>query len=211
MLFAMELGFVNRFHRVDHLMQICPKVWNVLPVTLGFTLLIVSFACSVRLPARAAESTVLGIDGSRFTLDGKGVFLLGLSYYGGLGASEEFVRRDLDDAQRHGFNWLRVWATWESQGNDVSAVDAKGLPRQPYMDRLVWLVAECDPRGLVVDVTLARGQGKSEVPGGRLPDFASHLRTVEAVVKALKWHRNWYLDLGNERNIAMIVMCRPRS
>ncbi len=47
--------------------------------------------------------TVLGIQGTRFTLNGKPTFLLGISYYGGLGAPEGFLRRDLDDLQRHGF------------------------------------------------------------------------------------------------------------
>ena len=67
------------------------------------------------------------------------------------------VRRDLDDLQRHGFNWLRVWATWAAFDHDVSAVDAAGRPREPFLGRLKWLVAECDRRGLVVDVTLTRG------------------------------------------------------
>src|SRR5689334_14921626 len=58
--------------------------------------------------ARVVEGrTVLGIQGTRFTLNGRPTFLLGISYYGGLGASEESVRRDLDDLRRHGFHWLR--------------------------------------------------------------------------------------------------------
>ena len=116
---------------------------------------------SVSFSAAAAEGTLVGIDGSRFTLNGTPTFLLGVSYYGALGAPEEFVRRDLDDVQRYGFNWLRVWATWESLGDDVSAVDSRGQPRQPFMDKLKWLVGECDRRGLVVDVTLTRGKGSS--------------------------------------------------
>ena len=183
-------------------MPISPKRRIASPVQLLVVVLAASFAWSASVPVGATEPTNLGIDGSQFTLGGKRVFLLGLSYYGGLGAPEEFVRRDLDDAQRHGFNWLRVWATWESLGYDVSAVDAKGNPRQPFMDRLVWMVAECDRRGLVVDVTLARGKGKSgATTAGRLPDFESHRRAVETVVDALKQHRNWYLDLANERDV----------
>ena len=73
--------------------------------------------------------TVLGIDGSRFTLNGKPVFLLGFSYYGGLGASEESIQRDLDDFQKRGFNWFRLWATWSAYGQDVSALDSKGAVR----------------------------------------------------------------------------------
>ena len=80
--------------------------------------------------------TVLGIQGSRFTLNGRPVFLLGISYYGALGAPEEFIRRDLDDVQAHGFNWLRVWPTWAPFDKDVSAVDTHGQAREPYLGKL---------------------------------------------------------------------------
>jgi hypothetical protein len=159
-------------------------------------------AGSVSRPGVAAEGTVLGIKGSHFTLNNEPTFLLGASYYGGLGASEDSVRRDLDDLQRHGFNWLRVWATWASFGRDVSAVDAHGQPRQPFIDKLEWLVGECDRRGLIVDVTLARGRAVAgEVPAGRLTDLKSHEQALACLVARLKPHRNWYLDLANERDV----------
>ncbi len=119
-----------------------------LQVALGLGL-----ALAAPRPARGVE---LGIAGPTFTLDGRPAFLLGVSYYGALGAPEDFIRRDLEDLQRHGFHWLRVWATWAAFGNDVSAVDAEGRAREPYLAKLVWLVAECNRRGLVVDVTLSR-------------------------------------------------------
>jgi len=105
-------------------------------------------------PATANKRTGLGLQDTRFTLNGQPTFLLGISYYGALGASEDFIRCDLDDLQRHGFNWLRVWATWAAFDHDVSAVNAQGGPREPFLGKLQWLVAECDRRGLVVDVTL---------------------------------------------------------
>jgi hypothetical protein len=146
--------------------------------------------------------TVLGLDGTRFTLDGKPTFLLGISYYGGLGAPQDFVRRDLDDIQRHGFNWLRVWATWGSGEEDVSAVDAQGRPREPFLGRLQWLVAECDRRGLVVDVTLTReARSKTSAAEGRLADLTAHRQAVTTLVERLRPNRNWYLDLGNERDV----------
>ena len=45
---------------------------------------------------RPDAGTVLGIAKDRFTLNGEPTFLVGVSYYGGLGASEESVRRDLN-------------------------------------------------------------------------------------------------------------------
>ncbi|MCS6860328.1 MAG: hypothetical protein NZT92_08430, partial [Abditibacteriales bacterium] len=147
----------------------------------------------------AMAATALGIKDTQFTLNGKPTFLLGISYYGALGAPEELIRRDLDDMQRYGFNWMRVWATWAAFGNNVSAVDENGNGREPFLSKLEWLVAECDRRGIVVDVTLSRGNGVTGAP--RLQTLEAHRRAVETIVTALKAYRNWYLDLSNERNI----------
>ena len=159
------------------------------------------FAAALLVAAgpRSAAATELGVDGTRFTLDGKPAFLLGISYYGALGASEAQSRQDLDDIGRAGFRWVRVWATWSAFGNDVSAVDAAGRARQPFLGKLKRLVEACDRRGMVVDVTLSRGNGVSGPP--RLGSLDAHRRAVETIVSALKGRRNWYLDLANERNI----------
>ncbi len=143
--------------------------------------------------------TRLGIEGTRFTINGKPVFLLGFSYYGGLGASEQSLRSDLDDFQKRGFNWFRLWVTWSAYGEDVSAVDSAGAIRPVYMERLKKLLDECDKRGMIVDVTLNRRQGSTE-PGG-LANAQAHQRAVEVLVKTLKPYRNWYLDLANERDV----------
>ena len=34
-----------------------------------------------------------------------------------------------------------------------------------------------------------------------MPDLAAHRRAVETIIKALAGHRNWYLDLANERDV----------
>jgi len=143
--------------------------------------------------------TKLSVERTRFAVDGKPIFLLGISYYGALGAYRELILRDLDDMQRYGFNWIRVWATWSAFGNDVSAVDGEGNPREPYLGELRWLTEECDRRGMIVDVTLSRGNG---VPGPpRLQDPESLRRAVRTLVTFLKPYRNWYLDVANERNV----------
>jgi hypothetical protein len=146
-----------------------------------------------------ASSPKLGISSSHFTIDGKPTFLLGMSYYAALGAPKEFIRRDLADMKGHGINWIRVWATWAAFDHDVSAVDATGKPRQPYLEQLRWLVAECGRQGMVVDVTLSRGNGLTGPP--RLQGLGVHKRAVETIVTALKAEPNWYLDLANERDV----------
>src|SRR4051812_31157019 len=81
----------------------------------------------------AAPPTTLAIQGPAFTLNNNPPSPPGCSYCAALGAPDDFIRKDLDDLRRHGFNWIRVWATWTAFDNDVSAVDATGQPRQPYL------------------------------------------------------------------------------
>ncbi len=139
------------------------------------------------------NNTILGIERAHFTLNNRPAFLLGFSYYGALGAPEDFIRKDLTEFRGHGFNWLRVFATWGAYDTNVSAVTVEGLPREPYLTRLKWLVAECDRLGMVVDVTLTRGK--------ELPGLKEHLAAVDTLVNTLKPFRNWYLDLANERDV----------
>lgn len=155
-------------------------------------------ASLLAVPA-AAAATELTVGDRRFLIGGKPVFLLGISYYGGLGAPGSFVNADLAEMPRRGFNWLRVWATWDGFENDVAAVDGEGAAREPYLAGLQALVDKLDKLGMVADVTLSRGQSASGA--GRLLSHPAHRRAVETLVTALKPWRNWYLDLSNERNI----------
>jgi hypothetical protein len=170
--------------------------WKSLLPSLVLAVLFLCIAATrtTTVSALGNQPTVLGIEGTQFVLNGKPTFLLGISYYGALGASEDSIRRDLDDMERYGFNWLRVWATWDMFNHDVSAVDADGEPREPFLKKLEWLVAECDRRGLVVDVTLTRS-------AERIATLGAHQRAVEVIVQTLKPQRNWYLDLANERDV----------
>jgi hypothetical protein len=87
-----------------------------------------------------------------------------------------------------------VFTTWNAFGTDFSAVDSSGKKRTPYFDALKRLVQLCDRRGIVVDITLARGKGV-------LPDFNSHKLAVTTLVNELRTNRNWYLDLSNEHDV----------
>jgi hypothetical protein len=138
-------------------------------------------------------AVTLEIQDTRFIVDGKPTFLLGASYYGALGAPNAFVERDLHELKENGFNWIRVWATWDAFGSNVSAVDAQGNAREPYLSRLKSLCEKADQLGMIVDVTLTRGRS--------LPSQEAHLSAVAVLAQELRQFRNIYLDVGNERNI----------
>ncbi|NPV08321.1 MAG: hypothetical protein HPY83_10235 [Anaerolineae bacterium] len=140
----------------------------------------------------------LGIEDGAFTLEGRRTFLLGISYYGALGAPGDCVERDLQDFTRLGFNWVRVWATWGAF-EPVSAVTLEGEPREPYLSRLQALCRLAERTGLAVDVTLSRGNGAVGV--NLRAEQAAHLRAVRTVTEVLRPFRHLYFDLANEHNI----------
>ncbi|MEM2455211.1 MAG: hypothetical protein QXN21_04640 [Candidatus Bathyarchaeia archaeon] len=137
--------------------------------------------------------------GNTFLINGKPIFLVGISYYGALGASESFIENDLLDMKRYGFKWFRVWATWAAFGKDVSAVNTKGKPRYPYFNKLEWIVKLAEEMGLIVDVTLSRGNHISGPP--RLQSTEALRQAAETITRQLRDYKNWYLDMANEHNI----------
>ncbi|MFC1713941.1 hypothetical protein ACFL6S_09740 [Candidatus Poribacteria bacterium] len=146
-----------------------------------------------------APAVTLEIQDTQFLVDGEPTFLLGASYYGALGASEDFVDRDLQELKKLGFNWIRVWATWSAFENNISAVDSDGNAREPYLSRLKKLCGKANELGIIVDVTLSRG-GRI-VKSGLIPSQKVHLNAVATLTQELKQFRNIYIDLGNERNL----------
>jgi len=159
--------------------------------------MITTFA--VTLIAASTPTLTLEIQDSQFLVDGKPTFLLGASYYSGLGASDDLRDRDLSELKERGFNWIRVWATWSAFENNVSAIDADGKAREPYLSKLKHLCEKANQLGMVVDVTLSRGNGV--VGSGSLPSQEAHLNAVTVLTQELKQFRNIYFDMGNERNI----------
>ncbi len=147
----------------------------------------------------AESHTVLGVDEARFTVNGQPTFLLGMSYYGALGVGPEVWKSDLEEIKKRGFNWVRIWANWNAFGQEAFAVDADGNAYDAGLKRLQSFVAYCDELGLIVDVTLSRGNGVTGPK--RLQSLEAHQRAVRVLVTALKNYQNWYLDLSNERNI----------
>jgi hypothetical protein len=143
--------------------------------------------------------TELGVSGTRFTINGELTFLLGISFYGALGEPEELMTRDLDEMKHYGFNWFRVWATWSAFGNNVSAVDNEGNPREPYLSKLRRLVEEADERRMIVDITLSRGDTVNIPP--RLKSTEDLKRAAATLLESLREYGNWYLDMANERNV----------
>ena len=154
------------------------------------------------LTASASWGVELGIDGTRFTLDGAPTFLPGVSYYGGCARTPELMAGDFDALRERGVNWVRVWATWDMYDSQP-AVDAAGAPQEPAMSALRELVGLADERGIVVDVTLHRG--------GVLTTQQAHLAAVRTIARELLPWRNVYIDVANERDVGDARYVSPQE
>ena len=147
----------------------------------------------------STPAVTLEIHDTQFHVDREPAFLLGASYYGALGASDEFRDNDLNKLKKLGFNWIRTWATWSAFENNVSAVNTNGNAREPYLSKLKSLCEKANQLGMIVDVTLSRGNGV--VGSGLLSSHEAHLNAVTVLTQELKRFRNIYFDIANERNI----------
>jgi hypothetical protein len=143
------------------------------------------------------QGPILTVRDTQFRLDGESTFLLGCSYYGALGVAEaKPIEQDLDDLRAHGFNWIRVWVTWDDFDNNVCAVAPDGSVRRPYIGRLKRLCRLAGERRMVVDVTVTRGKSPN-FPANR----EEHLAVMKTLAQELLQFRNVYFDVGNERNV----------
>ncbi len=150
---------------------------------------------TVALPMQAAT---LGIskDGANFCIDGRPVFLNGISYYAATSISTpEFLTRDLDDMTRYGINWIRVWTMWNINDQNYAVVNPDGSVREPFMARLKTVIRECDRRNIIVDVTMHRG------PHPAPSNQSEHIACARTLATELKGYRNVYFDVGNERDV----------
>jgi hypothetical protein len=151
------------------------------------------------LPCVSFATTTLGINGTRFTINGKPQFMLGISYYSALGIEPKATHADIDRMSKLGFNWMRVWAIWPGFNNNITVFLQDGSPMQPFMNRMKDLLSYCDRRGMIVDITMTQGAQMNGKPC--LPTIDDYLSAVRSLASSLKKYRNWYLDMANEHDI----------
>ena len=79
----------------------------------------VSKNVTVTVTAPVSSSSVLGISGDNFTINGTPTFLLGVSYFDAL----DWRTSDLDGLHARGFNLIRIFLDWKTDnGNDAESI-----------------------------------------------------------------------------------------
>jgi hypothetical protein len=145
----------------------------------------------------AAGATV-GIQGRRFTLDGRPFDMWGIRV---AGASQNQAVTDqllaqLDTYRAHGVNTVSVYYMGCASGySDPFTPDGRGIAAD-HRRRMQAIIRAADERGMVVIVGIF--YQRSDTP--QLRDWEAARTAVETVAVDLRPHRNVILNLANEQN-----------
>lgn len=137
-------------------------------------------------PARAQK---LGIQGTRFTIDGTPRFLTFITYFGAMGAPN--VTADLHLIKSLGFDGVRIWPNLDT---GPQLMNGDGSLRSAELQHFLSILNTAKQERLVVDVTFTY-----EHISGMTPSTA--LVGIVNATNALRTYDNLIFDIQNERNV----------
>ena len=157
-------------------------------------------------PAPRAQPPVLGVDGTRFTVDGTPRFLIVVSYFDALRASDATLDADFAWLHRHGIDGVRIFPNWwrcaairqcgGHAGDDTLMSAPDGGLRPAVVARLKAVLAAAGRHGLVVDLSFARETVRDAQE--RELSASAYADALVAAVRGLGPARHVMIDLQNE-------------
>jgi hypothetical protein len=154
-----------------------------------------------------ALTPTLGVSGDAFTVDRQKRFLLFVSYFDALDASDDVLDEDFRTFTTHGIDGIRLFANWWdcstmdacTQPSPRTLMDAAGALRPPQVERLRRVLARAASQRLLVDLTFTRETVRD---GDQRLDVAGYERGILAVTRELRDKAPHVLfDLQNEVEI----------
>lgn len=166
------------------------------------------------LLASPALAQTLGIQGTRFTVDGQQRFLTFVSLFDAVREANGDLQQDLNYIQSHHYDGIRIFPTWWGQygcGQGLPAAGTDGLfvadggstangstvvINSAAWSRFINVLNAASARGMLVDVSFSV---ESIAPGNVDPaSFGARIADVEDLIKGQ--YRNVFFDLQNEFN-----------
>jgi hypothetical protein len=147
------------------------------------------------------------VSGDAFTVDGQPRFLLFVSYFDALDASDAVLDEDFQNFTSHGIDGVRIFANWwDCTSMDActtpsprTLMDTAGALRLPQLERLRRVLARAASQHLLVDLTFTRETVRE---GDRQLDVAGYDRGLLAITRELTGKAPHVLfDLQNEVEI----------
>lgn len=161
-----------------------------------------------RPPAVPAPSAppALATDGLRFTIDGTPRFLVVISYFDALRASDAVLDADFAWLRRHGIDGVRIFPNWwrcaavrrcgGHAGADTLMAAPGGQLRPERLARLQQVLAKAAQHRLIVDLSFAR-ETVLDAQGAALA-VSPYAEALAAAVQALGPTPHVMFDLQNE-------------
>src|SRR3989344_2980776 len=140
--------------------------------------------------ALAQTGLTLGISGNKFTVNGNQQFLLFISYFDAMNASNAVLDSDFAQLRSLGFNGVRILPNWFPQPAN-QLMDVNGNLRPGMLSRLINIIQKAQNNNLIVDVTFCR-----ECIAGLA--VAGYQNGIVSTAQGLTAYRNLYFDIQNE-------------
>jgi hypothetical protein len=165
--------------------------------------LVPALALALLALGSSAGAQTLGIDGNRFTVDGRPRFLLFVSYFDGLRRASYGGEVDTDFAylKRIGFDGIRLLVNWQYPCGSGPADDASklfvsdGTINEPMWKVFVRVLERAAAHGLSVDVTFNRDTYDTAIP---VDAYRTAIAGVATRLLAAGGHRHVLFDVQNE-------------
>jgi hypothetical protein len=164
-----------------------------------------AIACALLVFATSSRAQTLGIDGTRFTIDGRPGFLLFVSYFDGLRrAAADKGTGDVDTdfayLKRAGFDGLRLMVNWQypcggGPADDQKLLTGDGSINEPMWPVFIRFLDRAAAHGLVVDVTFTRDTFEPAIP---IDGYQKGLASVAARLRGAGGYRHALFDIQNE-------------
>jgi hypothetical protein len=156
--------------------------------------------------AAAGSAPSLAIDGPRFTVDGTPRFLVLVSYFDALRASDAVLDADFAWLRRHGIDGVRIFPNWwrcaevrrcgGQPGADTLMAAPDGRIRADRLARLRQVLAKAAQHRLIVDLSFARETVRD--PQGAMLGAAPYAEALAKALQALGAMPHVMVDLQNE-------------
>ena len=158
--------------------------------------------------AGAPATHVVGIDGTRITLDGQPFPFTGLSFFNAIyNPTFNRTREDrlhwLRTFREYGINVLRIWCQWDFppprnfidvQPDRSTYTDAGDL-REEHVERAVEIITDADSLGMVIELCLFSHEKTPYLP----PEI--HAKGTGLLAARLVPYRNLILQIWNEESV----------
>ncbi|MBX7255279.1 MAG: hypothetical protein K1Y02_02865 [Candidatus Hydrogenedentes bacterium] len=166
----------------------------------------------------ASAAPALRVEGDHFTVDGHPRFLVLVSYFDAMRASDATLDTDFEYFRSVGVDGIRVFPNWWNCADmthfpDDTLMDATGAIRPDRLARLKPVLDKASSMGFIVDLSFAfetvgglsaltesqLGHSQAELPVNQVHADA-YERGLTETARALRAYRNVFFDIQNEFN-----------